>query len=155
MTVNEKVEYFGVERKVLSYENSKETNVGNVQENNEVEVVALVEERDNVEIVAKREEIGTPEDAEEVKNVCEAIEMREYEEETESVHEEMEREEEETETKEDEDKMEREHEELDREDEEMECWPTEELNRKVEDFIAKVNMQIRLEARMAMAISCY
>ncbi|KAF3334486.1 hypothetical protein FCM35_KLT21090 [Carex littledalei] len=132
MTGNEKVEYFGVERKMLSYEISKETDVGIIQENTEVEVVVAVdvEEKDIVDIVDKREEIMTQEDGEEGKRECEEMEMREDEEEIES-----------------------ENEELEREEEEMEEWPAEVFNKKVEDFIAKFNMQIRLEARMA--ISCY
>ncbi|XP_078171752.1 uncharacterized protein LOC144565786 [Carex rostrata] len=124
MIGNEKVEYFEVERKMLSYEISKETDhVEIIQENKEVEVVEVVEERDIVDIVDKKEIIMIQEDGEEGERECEEMEMREDEEE------------------------------MEREEEEMEEWPAEEFNKRVEDFIAKFNMQIRLEARMA--ISCY
>ncbi|KAJ3701473.1 hypothetical protein LUZ61_005178 [Rhynchospora tenuis] len=143
MAVSEKVEYFGVERKMLSYEISKETNVGIIQENeveeiveeNLLEVARVVEEKDIVEFVVEREETGMQEDGEGVRE-CEEIERRDGEE---------------MEVRELE--MERENEEIEREEEEIEIWPAEEFNKKVEDFIAKVNMQFRLEARMA--ISCY
>ncbi|KAJ4766027.1 hypothetical protein LUZ62_076402 [Rhynchospora pubera] len=136
VAISEKVEYFGVERKMLSYEISKETNVGIIEENevegivqeSDVEVVAVVEEKDIVEVVAEREETGIQE-FDEAERECEEIERREYEE------------------------MELKELEMEREEEEIEGWPAEELNKKVEDFIAKVNMQLRLEARMT--ISCY
>jgi Cotton fibre expressed protein/Domain of unknown function (DUF4408) len=165
MTVGEKVEYFGLEKKMFSYENLREMNVGIIQENKEVEAVAAIEEKNIVEIVAKREEIGAPEDGDIRERDCEEMERKWDEDKMENEHEELEREKEEMEMRDGEDNIESEHEEIEmrdgesedeeteREEDEMERWAAEELNRKVEDFIAKVNMQIRLEARMA--ISCY
>jgi Domain of unknown function (DUF4408)/Cotton fibre expressed protein len=154
VTVGEKAGYSGLERKMFSYENSREMNVGIIQENKEAEAVAAVEEKNIVEIVAKREEIGAREDGDKPERECEEMETRLDEDKKENEHEELlEREQEKMEMRDGEDNIESEHEEIEREEEESEQWAAEELNRKVEDFIAKVNMQIRLEARMA--ISCY
>ncbi|KAJ3671849.1 hypothetical protein LUZ60_007928 [Juncus effusus] len=136
--VSEKLEENSERREMAALEDAKERDVEIVEEKTEMELVPLVEERE-LELSEERNETEKIEVVETEHQLVKTdriegegeMEMVEYQDEMERT--------------EGEEEMERE--------EEMEGLPTEVLNRKVEEFIAKVNLQRRLEARMA--ILCY